>query len=334
MDATPTNPTKKLGCRPEDRSRLKVQVGQFFVPPVPVHPLSDVDAQGLPFKMDHNDQAGDCVVAGSDHALQAIDALWEGKSVNWTDAFMLKAYQTQNPGFKSWADSGGPHDNGMIVAQFLDWLIEQGLILAYGQIDTFNLDEIKAAVYLGGAIITGETVREAQLNSTVWDYTPNSPIAGGHCTCWIWYPDAEDIGLVSWGSSDYEMTQLFIANQLDEAYFILTQAHLDHPGFRNSFDLAGFAAAVKQLTGGKVIVPVPPAPPPAPPTPPAPTPPGPVPPAPVPPTPPAPPAPPSGCLLHLSSVLTPYLEKEAKKQKMNLDAWAELHFRKYFKVRA
>jgi hypothetical protein len=61
------------------------------------------------------------------------------------------------------------------------------------------------------------------------------------------------------------MTEAFIAHQLDEAWFVLTQAHVDHPAFRAGYDVAGFAAAVAEMTGGRVVVPVPaPQPPPAP----------------------------------------------------------------------
>jgi hypothetical protein len=34
------------------------------------------------------------------------------------------------------------------------------------------------------------------------------------------------------------------------------QEHVDHPSFRNHFDLVGFAQAVSEITGGKVVIPV------------------------------------------------------------------------------
>lgn len=533
------HPTKKLGARPEDTSRPKVAIGQFLKvesTAIPAYPASDTITE-LNYPLDHNDSVGDCVVAGGDHALQVIHTLLEGSYVNWTDAQLLAAYQTQNPGFTGWGDGGGPHDNGMVIAQFLDWCIKQGHILAYGKIDHTNQAEMEAAIWIGLAVVTGESLQEAQQNGDVWDYVAGSPDWGGHClapgtrvltddlrwvpiedvlvgeglvgfdeftaqyqprkyrrsvveaseiielpcydltfddgttvrcsadhmwlqeSTWVktenmrlgterasrvrkpiatWEPDesrdagylaaafdgegwiddeqsrfihrigfaqrsnamwdhvltalkergfqpreragahtsgfgstdvnqlsigprsdvirflgqmrphrllgkfnVEHLGRVhsdhvrlvskvpvgihpvvalrtsartflaeglashnctvwngyfpprtiSWGSDQYTMTEAFVQNRVFEAYLIVTKAHVSHPTFRNHFDLAGFAAAVSQITNGKVVIPVPPTPAPPAPVPPAPTPPPPPKPTPVPPPPPAPPEP-------------------------------------------
>lgn len=302
------HPTRKLGRRPEDKTRLKVQFADF-VKAIPAHPLTDPIPQ-LTYPMDHNDQAGDCVVAGVDHALQIIAKLLVGADANWSDSFLLTAYQSQNPGFKSWADAGGPNDGGMVVAEFLDWCIKQKLILAYAQIDTTNLDEIRAAIDIGLAIVTGEDLKAAQQSGLGWDYVAGSPDWGGHCTAWAGYEAHDE--LVSWGSGAYSMTDAFIAHQVDEAYFILTQAHIDHPGFRNSYDLAGFASAVSAITNGKVIVPVPPAPSPTPT--------------------PTPPAPGSGATFRVSDVVATHIAASAARAKLTGDAWVDHHFRTYFNV--
>jgi hypothetical protein len=262
--------TRPLGRRPEDKSRAKVAIGPFLrVSSTPVYPPSDVIPEFI-YPMDHNDQAGDCVVAAGDHALEVIFKLLTGSYTNWSDDFMLKAYQSQNHGFKSWADAGGPDDNGMVIAEFLDWLIKQDLILAYGKIDTSNQAELEAAIYLGLAIVTGEDLQVAQQSTNTWDYVSGSGEWGGHCTVWngYWPPR-----VVTWGADYVTMTQAFITHQVSEAYFILAQPMVDHPDFRDNFDLAGFAAAISAITNGKVIVPVtpvpvPPAPEPFPPSPP------------------------------------------------------------------
>ncbi|MGZ6801280.1 MAG: hypothetical protein ACXVGR_15890, partial [Mycobacteriaceae bacterium] len=162
---------------------------------------------------------------------------------------------TQNPGMKSWADAGTNADRGMIIQTFLEHLVATGDILAFGKVDHTNPDEMRAAVYLGLAIVTGETLETAQQSQQVWDYK-RSGNWGGHCTCTVGYPDEMWQTCVSWGA-EVNMTEAFISHQLDEAWFVLTQEHVDHPGFRAGFDLAGFAAAVSELTNGKVVVPVP-----------------------------------------------------------------------------
>lgn len=262
------HPYKKLGALPEDTSRAKVAIAEFFsANAVPTPPLTDQQPDFV-YPMDHNDEAGDCVVAAGDHLSETIIKLLTGSYVNWDDDFLLRAYQQQNPGFKTWADAGGPNDNGMIIAAFLDWGIKEGLWLAYGKIDVANPTEMKSAIDIGLAIITGETLQVAQQEGKVWSYVKGSAVWGGHCTDWAGYnPNPQT---VTWGESDYTMDESFVTNQVSEAYFVLFQAHVDHPTFRDNFDLAGFAAAVKSITNGKVIVPVTPSP-----TPPAPTPPSP-----------------------------------------------------------
>jgi hypothetical protein len=253
---------RKLGRRPNDPQKPRVNVSEFLNLSVP-HPVVD-PAPGLSWPMDRNDIAGDCVVAGLDHTLQAIHTALDGSYTNWTDDQILHAYQSQNPGFASWADAGGPNDNGMVIQDFLGWARKQGHILAFGEINR-DYDTLRAATYIGLAIVTGEDLETAQQNQQTWDYSP-SPDWGGHCTTWVGYHPK--LTTVTWGST-LDMTDAFINNQVGEAWFVLTQAHVDHPGFRDNFDLAAFADAVHQITGGKVVVPTQPTPPaPTPPPPP------------------------------------------------------------------
>lgn len=256
------HPTRKLGKRHHDPDRPHVAFADFLATNVPVHPLADTQP-GLVFPMDHNDSVGDCVVAGLDHALQLIYTQLDGSYTNWTDAFMLEAYQSQNPGFIGWGEPAGseggpegPNDGGMDISTFLSWLVKKGVILGFAKVNPHDAGEVQAAIWLGLGVPTGEDLTVAQQSGVVWEYVAGSADWGGHCTCWGGYDPTRD-QTVSWGSGEYTMTEEFIAHQVTEAYFVLTQAHVDHPGFRDAFDLAGFAAAVSQITSGKVVVPVP-----------------------------------------------------------------------------
>jgi hypothetical protein len=266
-----THATKKLGRRPA-LDRAAVDAGAFLrVQQLPDHPLVD-PIPLLTYPMDRNDEAGDCVVAGLDHALQTIYAALGVPRQNWTDAQLLAYYQTQNPGFRSWADGGGPDDGGMVIQTFLEHLIHAGQISAFGKLDPANEELMKAATWVGLAIVTGEDLRKAQQKQSTWDYVAGSPEWGGHCTTTVGYSNSPDTqACVSWGEV-VPMTESFVEHQVDEAWFVLTPAHIQNPVFRNNFDLQGFANAVAQLTGGKIIVPVPPpvppVKPPAPPVPP------------------------------------------------------------------
>lgn len=257
---------KKLGRRPASR-RAALNVADFLrVEQLPDHPLVD-PIPGLTYPMDRNDVAGDCVVAGLDHALQTIYALLGVPRANWTDSQLLAFYQTQNPGFRTWADGGGSNDGGMEIQTFLGYLLTHaGVISGFAKIDPTDGELMRAAAWVGLAIVTGEDLRVAQQKQTTWDYVKGSPDWGGHCTTTVAYqPGQQDC--VTWGEV-VPMTDTFVTQQVDEAWFILTPAHIQNSKFRNNFDLAGFAAAVRDITNGKILIPVAPVDPPPPPPPP------------------------------------------------------------------
>jgi hypothetical protein len=255
----PDVPGRMLGRRPPAR-RATLRIADF-IRVLPDHPPVDA-APALRWPMDHNDQAGDCVVASIDHLLQCVHAQLGVPRVNWTDAQLLELYRTQNPGFRSWADGDGPEDNGMVMQTFLEELVRRGEIVAFGAVDHDDAEALRAAVWVGLAIATGEMLDVAQSRQEVWDYVPGSPTWGGHATVSVGYESAPaGHAVVTWGEL-VPITQAFIDHQVEEAWFVLTRAHLAHEGFRNAFDVPGFAAAVAALTDGKVQVPtdVPPGP--------------------------------------------------------------------------
>lgn len=248
------HPTRKLGKRPPKRAAT-IDVAPYLQ--LPARPIDDPPPTAT-FSMDFNDVAGDCVVAAVDHALQTQSVLLDTHRPNWTANQILAYYQTQNPDFRGWGDGGTNRDGGMDIQTFLEHLVHVGDILAFGRINLTE-DSLKAAIWVGLAVVTGETLNVAQQAQSTWDYVPSSPIWGGHATVSVAF-DPDHQGLVTWGEL-VEATDMFISHQVEEAWFLLTADLVNHPGFRDSFDLPGFAAAVADLTGGKVIVPVDPIPP-------------------------------------------------------------------------
>lgn len=228
-----------------------------YLTAIPDHPINDpapLSPAGWP--MDRNDQAGVCAVAAADHAIQAQTVQLGVPRRNWDDATILRYYQTQNPRFRSWMDSGGPYDNGMVLQELLDVLVSDGTILAYGAVDLTIEDEFKAAVWLGLGVITGEMLTSAQQTQLVWDYVPGDDEWGGHATATVGYqgwPDESTV--ITWGQP-VSVTEDFRRRQIEEAWFVLTPDLVNHAGFRNHFDLSGFADAVLAVTDGKVVVPV------------------------------------------------------------------------------
>jgi hypothetical protein len=234
---------KALGRRPAKNARALTFADHLTA--IPAYPIVDV-APGLSWPMDHNDTVGCCVIAGLDHALQTIYMTLDGAYQNWSDAEMLTCYRTQNPKFRSWTQGGTAADGGMDIQTFLEYLVKQKVILGFAKVDHTNLDEVKAATYLGLALVTGETLTTKNLSEQVWDYHRNDPEEGGHATVAVGYDPLEQ--QVSWGAL-YSMTDSFFQHNVEEAWFIVTQAHIDHPAFRAGFDINSFAAAYEVITG-------------------------------------------------------------------------------------
>lgn len=238
----------KLGKK-DPLNKQSLAFGDFLTV-YPTAPLVDF-APNYSYPIDLNDQYGDCIVAGWDHTRQIITGLLCGTPQNFTQAQIIDFYKTQNPNFPA-------QDDGMSMQLFLEYLTTNGYIKGFAKIDHTNDAQMKAAMYLGLSIMTGvqlQAAQQTQFASGTWDYDPNSPIDGGHCINAAGY-NTGIYDVVSWGKL-IAATDTFIAKQMDEAWFILMQEHIDHPGFRNHFDLQGFATAVSQITDGKVVIPLP-----------------------------------------------------------------------------
>lgn len=257
------HPTRKLGRRaPSNKPAIRFA---DHLAAVPTHPIVDL-APNLDYPMDGNDSWGDCVIAGTDHALQAIMTALTGSYTNWTTAQIIAYYKTQNPTFDPTTDVG---DNGMDIQTWLEQAVKDKLILGFAKVDYTNADELRAATYLGLAVITGVNLDEAQqspqFDQGTWDYVKGSPAEGGHCIPLVGY-DKNGFPLVTWAKL-ITGTNAFVSHQMEEAWFIITQAHVDHPAFRAGYDLASFAAAYQEITGAPfpAVVPAPaPTPEPAP----------------------------------------------------------------------
>jgi hypothetical protein len=227
-----------------------ISFGDFLTVP-PIYPLVDTPPNFI-YPMDLNDSIGDCVVAGFDHSRQIITGLLTGTQKNFTIDEIKAFYATQNP---------NGTDNGMSMQLFLEYLVTNKYIVGFASVNWKNEDELKSAIYLGLGIMTGVQLQQAQEqqfgNNQTWDSVVGSPIIGGHCIPASGFlTPANEYSIITWGKQ-IQTTKNFVANQMDEAWFILMQEHIDHPNFRNHFDLQGFSDAVKAITQGKIVIPVP-----------------------------------------------------------------------------
>jgi hypothetical protein len=255
-------PRKKTGKKPPLPGRAAIPFNIGLVE-VPDHPLLDADASGYVYPMDGNDRWGVCVVAMWDHARYVITQQLTGQGKRYTLDEVVQLYRTQNPNFD-------PHnyreqdDQGMYVQLFLEYLVRTGEILGFAKVDHTNLDELQAATYLGLAIGTGSLLTKSQSWQNVWDYVPNDPTWGGHAVSLVDYSPGH-VRAPSWAQL-HDVTDAFLDHQMDEAWFIITREHVNHPSFRSGYDLVEFAKAYERITGRTFPVDVNPPTPPTPPT--------------------------------------------------------------------
>lgn len=275
-----TNQHLKKGLRPKSNKPSIRFSDHLLLEAVPELPATDPTLtllQQIKFNMDGNGPdslwgpgfpgAGDCVTAEADHALSVIDYLTTGTYKPWTKAQIEAFYATQNPEF-TWdtnpkTGSDSPADGGMDIQISLEQLVKQGLILGFAEVDVTDTAELALAQYLGLALWCGVEIHEAQMtefnSGKPWDYVKTSPDDGGHGVPYTWADQ-----LVTWAQLQ-GVTAAFNKHQLTQCFFVLTQNHINSPTVRAGYNLDSFAAAVKQITSGKVVVPVVPTPaPPAP----------------------------------------------------------------------
>jgi hypothetical protein len=205
----------------------------------------------LAFPMLHNNGAGVCVLSDTQHHRMATDSRLSVPCPPYSDAQELTDYQTQNPDFRSWADGGTSRDGGMVMQTWFEELVRQRRIAAFGRLDP-DPEVIRSALWIMGGVSIGSLLDEAQADQfdrgEPWDYVATSPEWGGHATALDGY-SIDRFGLVTWAEQT-EMTLAFLAHQVEEVWLVLwpEQVRVPPPGF----DLAGFAGAVRDVTGGKV----------------------------------------------------------------------------------
>lgn len=305
------------GLRPAS-GKPAIELGAAFFrtsTPMPVFP-SDFDSTDFGYPMDENDSWGDCVLAGMDHWFECIYRTLGLTWTNWTKAQLLTFYRTQNPDFDpdGTDKTNGPGSNadgGMDIQTFLEHLVSIGLLVGFGAVSHANME---VATYVGLGVVTGEELVQDNEQETVWD-VPGGPDIGGHCTVTVAFPTGPlgNSKIVSWGAI-YYMTPRFVTSQVSQIFLPICQAQVDHPGFRDAFDLAGFAQAYTEITGRPFPAVVPTPAPPAPP---------------VPVTPPTPSGP---AFPAASPLVAAHIASAAHRADLTQVAWLERHLERYFGV--
>lgn len=256
------HPNRKGGLRPNDPSkpRLKLRALQA-VRRVPEHPISSDLFGGVMLGLDRNDDFGTCVPTGVDNFIRMVSRSFTGSQVSQTLDTIDRWYRTQNPRFNPNVP-GGVEDNGMVIQDFLSYLVREGVILAFAEIDPADDEMLKAANYLRMGPINGALLMEAQVreqyNVGLWDFDPFSPRAGGHCFTTGAYTgdDMDEEDCATWAKR-VSMTARFLDAQRSEAWAVILPMHLEVAAFRSAIDIAALAAGFEGITGRPFPFPIP-----------------------------------------------------------------------------
>lgn len=213
-----------------------------------------------------NDSIGDCVPAGSYHALQILSSIMnhDGLEITEPDACALKAYE-EVTGYNP-ADPAT--DNGTDMQTYLKHWLTVGIptgaqaqtrhrCVAYVEVDPRNhadvLDVIAQCgfVYLGFNVPTFIMGPDGDAPLPTWDWPAppggDASSAGGHCVIGVAEMDANaGVRVISWGAV-YQMTWAFWDQFVDEAYAVVDPDWANATGSPFGVPLATLAAQMRAL---------------------------------------------------------------------------------------
>lgn len=280
-----SHPTKKLGRRPSDPTRLRRMIRlklTGILPPIPV--TADHLSAVRQWMLGANDQFGTCGPTSVANFLVMVYKVLTDEDITVTDNDVFDLYRRSgNPNFDP---NTGADDNGVDMTVMFDALLKGGIWithangsrelvkpLCYAGVDTDIVTQRQVTAIFGGPI-WGATLQTAQQTQVVWDYKSSS-LWGGHAIPGGSFTSQSGAGqvdesVVSWRQI-FGTTDAFVTHQLDESYVPVFPVMWNHPNFIAGVDQAALASAYETVTGRPFPVPVP-QPPPPPDPPPAPSP--------------------------------------------------------------
>ena len=189
------------------------------------------------FGMMLNDNLGDCTCAAYYHARQVWTFQAQGGEVTEPDDDVLDLY-IEGCGYDPDVPGPGPGGNEQAV---LTYLLQSGApvgadgssrdnILAFVEVDSRNVDDVKRTIYdCGVAYIGFQVPSDVNFDNPVWDYDPATPMTNdGHAVVLAGY-DADGAIVISWGKR-FRMTWSFVTNVVDEVYAIADGAWIESGG--------------------------------------------------------------------------------------------------------
>ena len=245
----------KYGRRDPKRSPSLKLAG--FIRAVPDHPLSEDYLANLSnWQMLGNNKYGDCAWVAWANSRRFLSYLLGGKEDYPTLKQVLDGYKTQNPGFPT-------QDDGTDVQTMLEYLNKTGgpdgvKLVAFASVDTSNLEEVKAALYIFGGLLLGIEVQvENQqdfADGKPWDYHADGQVEGGHAVLAGGYlgKSEDDVRIITWGA-ETGLTDRFWKNLVNcpsgECWCLIWPEYIGTKQFAEGIDLPALKAAYQDITG-------------------------------------------------------------------------------------
>ncbi len=199
-----------------------------------------------------NDQAGDCVIAGSMHAVMLFNKV-AGHRVHFTAADAIDDYSA----LTGYNPDDASTDVGTDMVAAADYWRKTGFrdnrnvrhkIVAYLHVDPKNLDHVDAACYLFGAVGLGIAVGPAEQNefehARPW-LAPGYGSTGGHYVPMVG-KDAQYRKIVTWGRLQ-DVGEDWLNSQLSEVVAVVSEEALTSGKSSEGFDMAALQADLQAL---------------------------------------------------------------------------------------
>jgi hypothetical protein len=246
----------KLGKQPARANAFKLRLSNYLdrsklpVPPTAFGHYSLVKDWG----MLGNDIVGDCVLAGAAHETM----LWTTEAKRATE-FTPQSVLADYSAITGYDSSDASTDQGTDMQVAAKYRQKMGLLDAHGvrhkvgayvSIETGNVDDMKLATYLFGAIGVGIILRHSNMDQFAkgekWTYDYNSPEIGGHYVPMFGWSDDDNFFVCTWGVV-HLCSHKFLVRQCDEVVAYLSMERLVGNKSIDGFDFESLEADMKLL---------------------------------------------------------------------------------------
>jgi hypothetical protein len=246
-------PQFKLGLRPPRPGAIKLRFADYInkpaLPPLPAMFGSSI-APPQGWGMDGNDQAGDCVIAGFNHATMRWHSAVGSAVPAFNDSSALADYSRAlvDAGENPFDPSDPSTDNGLDIQMAASWWRKTGITDAAGvkhQIKAYaaitDLNELLYGAYLFGVAGLGvdlpASAEEQFSRGQVWDDV-TGPGIGGHFIPVIGRDIDGNLLIVTWGKT-HRITQQFAVTRMIGAIAMFSLSYLSAAGLSpDMFDQA------------------------------------------------------------------------------------------------